>query len=108
MPVSEVTLFASDRDVQPPACIDAEPRSMAQTLDNSNTQSNKGSQINSHPPQSVEPQPLIQSNIRVSCRVIRTNGFLGREHEGQEDEMRDRKYSSSTCLLYTSPSPRDS
>lgn len=74
----------------------AETRSMAQTLDNSNTQSRKGSQINGQPSQPVEPQPLIQSNIRISCRVICPNSFLGREHKRQKYEMRNREYGSST------------
>lgn len=61
--------------------------SIAQTLDNSDTQSKESTQINSQTSQSVEPKPLVQSNIRISCRMICTNGFLGANHEGHEDEV---------------------
>lgn len=65
--------------------------SVSQTLDDSDTQSEESAQVNGETSQSVEPEPLVQGNVGISCRVICADGFLGSNHEGHEDKVRNGK-----------------
>lgn len=67
---------------------------VTQALDDGNSQGDKGTKINRQASQSVVPKPLVERLVGVSGGVVRANSFLGRDHEGHEDEMRDCQHRS--------------